>query len=71
MGGIMWKYLFLARYDGRLDRSYADNGFEGARRANRAREDDERRARRIGTGSGGGRAGHPRNLSLVRAPVAE
>ncbi|WP_146619972.1 hypothetical protein [Acuticoccus sediminis] len=63
----MWKFLFLANYEGRLDRSYADNGFEGARRANRAREDDERRARRL-TSAGGGRAAHPRGLTLVRSP---
>ncbi len=63
----MWKFLFLANYQGQLDRSYADNGFEGARRANRAREDDERRASRP-RGGGGGRAAHPRGLQLVRAP---
>ncbi|UOM34207.1 hypothetical protein [Acuticoccus sp. I52.16.1] len=63
----MWKYLFLANYEGRLDRSYADNGFEGARRANRAREDDERRAHAFRS-NGGGRAAHPRALHLVRGP---
>lgn len=60
----MWKYLFLADYDGRLDRRSHDNGFEAARRANRAREDDERRAWR--THSGGGRAARPRHLVPVR-----
>ncbi|ORE95843.1 hypothetical protein [Acuticoccus yangtzensis] len=61
----MWKYLFLARYDGRLDRAYADNGFEGAVRANRARDDDERRARSF-RAAGGARAAHPRKGGMVR-----
>lgn len=65
----MWKYLFLADYNGRLNRRDHDNGFEAARRANRAREDDERRGWRMH--HGGGRAARPRHLVPVRQQVEE
>ena len=59
----MWSFLYLAGYVGRIDRSRRGSNFDSLVRANRAREDDQRRSAPRAAAGGSARAAH---LRLIR-----